>query len=269
MIYKGLECQSHFVSTVPVHNFGVWSFSFERHTTFFLSKSQTLIQSFRTSKCSKRMRKMKPFLSNITSLLIFLACTLVTVFGQRSSVCDTDPDVVGYSTIEDMNLDMQDLVGDNVFRQFPWTIFIVTEPLTPIVNNTIFTCGVNNSVEDECVFDGGSEQVLIEAILENVSFEGLTFQNFNETSIGAFAPTTSVVTFTNCIWTVSVCCFRKCVSRFCLYPESHVWTCYIDTSELLYYFYHLNDIRRGHEASNEGLFARHSHVGKWLFRSCL
>ena len=181
------------------------------HNFFPLSKSQTLIQSFRTSKCSKRIRKMKPFLSNITSLLIFLACILVTVVGQRSSVCDTDPDVVGYSTIEDMNLDMQDLVanmtdGDNVFRLCPRTIFIVTEPLTPIVNNTIFTCGVNNSVEDECVFDGGSEQVLIEAILENVSFEGLTFQNFNETSIGAFAPTTSVVTFTNCIWTVSMCC---------------------------------------------------------------
>lgn len=169
---------------------------------------------------------MKPCLSCTTSLLIFLACILVPAFGQRSSACDTDPDVVGYSTIEDMNLDMQDLVanmteGDNVFRLCPRTVFNVIEPLTPVLNNTIFGCGENNSVEDECVFDGGSVQVLIADILENVSFEGLTFQNFNETSIGAFAPRTSVVAFTNCSWTVSLYCFRKCVVRFCLYPESH------------------------------------------------
>jgi hypothetical protein len=115
-----------------------------------------------------------------------------------------------------MNLDMQDLVanmtdGDNVFRLCPRTVFNATEPLTPILNNTIFACGVNSSVEDECVFDGGSVQVLIEEILANVSFEGLTFRNFNETSIGAFAPTTSVVTFTSCLWTVSLFCCRKCV----------------------------------------------------------
>lgn len=185
-----------------------------------------MIQSFRTSKSKKRIRKMMPFLYRTTSLLIFLACILFPAFGQRSSVCDTDPDVVGYSTIEDMNLDMQDLIvnvtdGDNVFRLCPRTVFNVTEPLTPILNNSIFACGVNNSVENECVFDGGSVQVLIEEILENVSFEGLTFQNFNETSIGAFAPTTSVVRLTNCIWTVSLYCFGKCVVLFCLYPESH------------------------------------------------
>jgi hypothetical protein len=169
----------------------------------------------------KKVRKMKRFLSNTTTLLIFM----VPVFGQRASNCSMDRDLVGYSTIQDINLDMQEFVanttgGENVFRLCPRTVFNVSEPLMPILSNATFACGSNNSVEDECIFDGGSVQVMIGDISTNVTFKGLTFRNFSETSIRAFAPKDSVVEFANCIWTVSSYGLQKCIHGFCLFDKS-------------------------------------------------
>ena len=171
---------------------------------------------------------MSLYIIRAMSLIIFMACILLPAFGQRATTCGSDPNVNGYSTIEDINLDMQELLVNNtdgnndgtnssVFTLCPRTSFSAESgPLVPLLNDTIILCGETGDIGDECTFEGGDVQILLEGELRNVTIQGIGFQGFTGTSIAAYASTASTVVFANCRWTVSM---KPFLSSYCKCPE--------------------------------------------------
>lgn len=160
---------------------------------------------------------MLSFQVSTTSLLVLLFCIAIimpTTNSQQSRQVDCplqDDVVTGYESIEDMNLDMQD-ISMNVTSSGPYefvlcpdtTFTIAAEPLRPLLNDCAFVCAA-----EACVFDGGEEQVVLEGDLFNVTFEGIEFQNFANTSIYGKASSNSTVLFDRCTWSVSIHESRK------------------------------------------------------------
>jgi len=63
----------------------------------------------------------------------------------------------------------------------------------------VLKCGENGSFFDNCIFEGGKNQVIIEGDLAFIEFHGLIFQLSNQTSILIVA-NDSFVTFSECLW---------------------------------------------------------------------
>ena len=145
-----------------------------------------------------------------TSLIFCIGCILLpTAFEQsRAQECSGPGSIVGYATIKDLNLDMQDIVANGTdvgpleFTLCPMTTFTVVEPLRPLLSNCQFTCGTGVQ-EEGCIIDGGVEQVVLEGDLVNLRFLGIEFRNFEEKSIAATASANSTALFDRCMWHVS------------------------------------------------------------------
>lgn len=143
-------------------------------------------------------------------LRVSLACVLFSIAsGQsRTQECFGEGSIEGYKTIEDINLDMEDILMDGSvpgpyeFRLCPITTFSVTEPLRPLLSDCNFVCGAGGE-EEGCIIDGGDEQVVLEGNLFNITFQGIGFQSFQNTSVAARASGNSTVLFDQCDWTVS------------------------------------------------------------------
>jgi len=164
---------------------------------------------------------MSPF-RRTASLLALLVCTILSaaLAQSRTQECFGDGSIEGYKTIEDMNLDMEDIVtngtldGGYTFRFCPITRFDVVEPLRPILNDTLFVCGAGGE-EEGCILSGGTEQVTLEGDLFNVTFLGMVFQNFTNTSVSASASGNSTVLFDRCRWSVRIHESRVLLALLC------------------------------------------------------
>jgi len=89
-----------------------------------------------------------------------------------------------------------------------------SEPLQPVLDNTMFVCGDDGSRSNRCVIVGGNQQVLIRDSLvsgyplQELNFMGITFSAFETngemtgSSISALASSTTTATFTDCTWQV-------------------------------------------------------------------
>lgn len=133
-----------------------------------------------------------------------------TAFAQtRTQECFQSRSIEGYKSIEDMNLDMQDIVmkgtisGPYTFTFCPLSTFIVDEPLRPLLSDSSFVCGTGDDATESCVVRGGQQQVVLQGYLFNVTFKGLDFDNFQNTSVTGNASTNSTALFDRCRWRVS------------------------------------------------------------------
>lgn len=151
--------------------------------------------------------RIRLLLRRIRFLALMICIFVSSVSSQtRSQDCFGAGSIQGYKSIEDLNLDMQDIVasgnvtGSFVFTFCPITTFFVVEPLRPLLSDTLFVCGAGGSPNEECIFDGGQQQVVLEGDLFNVTIFGVDFQNFENTSILGNASTNSTVLFDRCNW---------------------------------------------------------------------
>lgn len=144
-----------------------------------------------------------PFLLTCISLLTSKASS------QRIQQCFDQGDIVGYTSIEDINLDMEDIVmngtitGPYQFTLCPLSSFDVVEPLRPLLSNTTFVCGTGG-VGESCTITGGAQQVVLEGDITGVRLFGIDFENFSNASIAASASGNSTVRLEQCRWRVSM-----------------------------------------------------------------
>lgn len=154
------------------------------------------------------------------------ALALVAMMGQtvaqtdsaftRAEPCAADDGIIGYSTIEALNLDMEDELSridgggavpttDYIMTLCPGSISVESDPLRPILDRVVFMCTDGT----ECAIDGSTQQVLIQDsaatgyTITSITFMGVTFSGFNEgvsSSVEATEPT--VVSYVNSNWQV-------------------------------------------------------------------
>lgn len=156
-----------------------------------------------------------------------LSHVLLLVFNtgraQRIGPCPSDDATFGYSTLEDIRLDIQDEVtrisNDGAAPQPPYIYPLCPQqqfsfqdgdaifpPLEPVLDQSLFVCGVDGTGMG-CEFVGGQIQFLFsqETALSviNVTFQGISFNGFTETSMEMQGSRDAVmVEFENCSWSV-------------------------------------------------------------------
>lgn len=140
-------------------------------------------------------------------------------FQRTVRECDNSPGTIGYSSITDMNVDIEreiELLASGkkpdsayLFILCPETeIDVGDTSLTPMLDNSIFACGENGKPKG-CVFKGGKIQVNIPRSVEgghnmqSVSFMGVSFQGFSHAAISGDAGSTTEVTLSHVEFSVS------------------------------------------------------------------
>ena len=158
---------------------------------------------------------------------------------RRQVACPTDPSIQGYVSIQDMNQDMKleaarlapptlkEPLDRYTFRICPHTTLLGSEQLTPLLDRVEFICGANGDSQDQCIIQGGATQVLLlvqspprngtanstnttttttDTIADTRQlyvFRGITFQDSQQLSIAALAPSfTTSAEFYDCHWKV-------------------------------------------------------------------
>jgi hypothetical protein len=139
-------------------------------------------------------------------------------FTRAAACAAPDAGIVGYSTIDNLNLDMEDELsrivndgGDIPAIDYnmilcPGSISAAAGPLLPILDRVVFTCTDGT----ECSIDGSNgQQVLIQDsaatgyTITSITFMGVTFSGFTggvSSSVQATNPT--VVSYVNSVWQV-------------------------------------------------------------------
>ena len=165
----------------------------------------------------------------------------------RQVVCPSDETLMGYTSIDAINLDIQRAVSliispnhvppdQYVYTICPNTVLNGEHQLSPVLHNSHFVCGREGYATDNCRIEHGSTQVLI--IDTNVEpyprapaagasgahamhggaaygssprlfvFKGLTFAHSSDVSVAAVASTTTFAEFYDCHWKVREDPFR-------------------------------------------------------------
>lgn len=160
----------------------------------------------------------------IRTLVVLLFFCLTTTTAQRTNPCPSDPATSGYTTISDINLDLQDaadlvLSGDIppilplLYPICPDSALIFEPDDVPIQPrlDASFTCGIDGAANN-CQIQGGTTQFLLRGDtafpdlgLSNVTMRGIIFSAFTEASIAVFgsAEIDVDVVLEECSWTVS------------------------------------------------------------------
>lgn len=145
--------------------------------------------------------------------------TMFAMAAGERAICQGDPSVFGYSSIEDLNHDI--LVefesihsgvglpkGFYVFNLCPHTIFRGGEAIKPLLNNSRFLCGNDGDSNNKCTVAGGDTQVRIvdhpDAHMKYLSFHGITFSDSEEIGVSAEAHSGVLAEFVDCHWVVSL-----------------------------------------------------------------
>jgi hypothetical protein len=183
------------------------------------TKAQRRISIHYRSTMQSTMRQpLNAFLA-----IVALACQATA---QSAGPCDRDTSVEGYSSITDINADMQAELGriadggepneSYTYRLCPNVVYdAATAPLVPVLSNSFFVCGSDGSRNNNCIILGGDEQIRIQDstlndyTLERLSFMGLTFADFNGnnaatgTCVSALADSRTTAVFIDVSFTVS------------------------------------------------------------------
>lgn len=138
---------------------------------------------------------------------------------------------MGYTNVPALNMDMADefdrIAGGAEasppydFVLCPMTIFDTSsEPIRPVLSDLTIRCG-----GDGCQLDGGTSQVVFEDStldnypIENITMTGISFTNFDGTSIAAYASDSTRATFESCAWAVSKPAQRFTNNMSVLFPS--------------------------------------------------
>jgi hypothetical protein len=88
-----------------------------------------------------------------------------------------------------------------LYRLCPNVEIIMTEPLRPKLDGSIFRCGDSGLPAEDCQFTGGDHQVIVSPSeissffpMQEVRFEGVTFTSFSESAISGDATDETTVT---------------------------------------------------------------------------
>jgi len=153
------------------------------------------------------------------SQIIALSCYLIVAQGEPSA-CPTDPDVIGFTTINDLNEWMSTIwyfINSGGFYPPPYFFSLCPNTvfddsfIFPVLNDTWVLCGGSGSSEDNCIVQTNETQVIllphdytsegaVAPPLEQVNFLGLTFRKSSDVSIGAYGSANSWVFFKDCHW---------------------------------------------------------------------
>jgi hypothetical protein len=145
--------------------------------------------------------------------------TMAQQFPQPDNTvqCPNAPSLEGYITIEamntDMNAELERITGGGAEpTQLPYTMILCplttfdasTTRLNPVLRRITFSCGVGEPDDIGCIFDQGEEQVRIQDstefpyAIEEVTFIGVTFQQFTTRAIEARAQDPTKLTLIDC-----------------------------------------------------------------------
>lgn len=142
---------------------------------------------------------------------------------QSVENCANSPGTIGYTSIANINLDIEQEAGRVSEGALPLPLYIYPLcpeetlvfnegdiPIRPAFENSSFVCG-NIGEGNNCVIQGGATQVQIDnqfapvgSILNGLNFVGITFAGFSGTSFGIFGQSENVeVAIRNCDFMVS------------------------------------------------------------------
>jgi hypothetical protein len=145
----------------------------------------------------------------------------------RQVPCPTNPSIMGYTTIQDLNNDMADELArieeigeapdmDYILNMCsdPDNVFDATgnNPIRPVIDRAQIYCGGPDAVDAVCFIDASREQVAIEDItttlqgytLNEILFQGLTFTRFGRGLSASLIASAATATFIDCTWEVRV-----------------------------------------------------------------
>jgi hypothetical protein len=140
------------------------------------------------------------------------------VFRAGTGECPSNPELRGYTSVEDLNADIQTeflrITTDGGSQQDSYFLLLCPDTtfstedveLMPKLNKATFSCGESGDVNQNCIFSGGEENVRVRNpgiegfVFDTMSFVGITFQEFTDQSISlrGAAPTETV--FIDCVW---------------------------------------------------------------------
>jgi hypothetical protein len=199
---------------------------------FEMLSSPRLFDEPTASTMMKRRRPWKVTLhytlTTIGFTIFLLADSIQSqfVFPSSSGPCPSNPEMIGYMSVEDLNADMNTELqritdgGSQPESYFlllcPETTFSTfDDPLMPTLNRATFSCGETGDVNQNCIFSGGEQNIRVRDpgvegyIFNTMNFIGLTFQAFTDQSINlrGIAPTEAV--FMDCVWQVRSVSFTR------------------------------------------------------------
>ena len=125
-------------------------------------------------------------------------------YNKRADICASDGVTLGYDTLEELNLDIQEerarLEGGGepfnpyLFTLCPQTVFEAAgNTIVPSLNNILIGCGAPPISTNQCVILNGDVQVAIgdfldtEIPVETVRLSGMTFSSFTGSAIAGGA----------------------------------------------------------------------------------
>lgn len=159
--------------------------------------------------------------SSIVSLLLSAPTSRAQTFA-RQVACPTDASITGYTSLEDLNLDMgeeRDRIASGGTPSPEYNFNLCSDPdtiydasrgneINVVLDNTNIFCGGLGASNPSCIVEGGQLQVRIENSevdgypIESAFFQGLTFRDFRGRSIAFLANTPTQANFEDCIWQV-------------------------------------------------------------------
>jgi len=159
-------------------------------------------------------------------------------FGTSVAACPNAPGVVGYGTLDALNVDMtaelekiqagEPAQEPYMFELCPNTVFDTSvAPLVPLLSGSVFSCGSAAVPGTSCDFMGGQTQVLIEDPidvpgyeLDMVSIVGISFLGFTGSAISGGAGSNTTVDVINARFAVSMTIFYIHVIGFrCVHTD--------------------------------------------------
>jgi hypothetical protein len=118
---------------------------------------------------------------------------------QTGPVLCSDGVTMGYASGEVLAADVQITGGARDFALCPQTTLSLTTAPLSIAHSVILRCGNEGVSADNCVLEGGAQQVIITGDIAFIEFHGITFTQSTTESVQITAED-STVTFIDCIW---------------------------------------------------------------------
>jgi hypothetical protein len=182
----------------------------------------------RTKKHRHRNRRAQVAIRKLLPAGLALASCFHTSRAQtdaftRQVECPNDPSIMGYTSIQDLTRDMEaELARIGEAGEIPDIDYILNicpsdepytlgDPIKPINRAQIY-CGGPAAVDATCIITGERTQVrigdlMVEGLpdysINEVLFQGITFDDFSRRSAQLQASAPAVASFVNCIWQVS------------------------------------------------------------------
>lgn len=170
---------------------------------------------------TRSMKMMTNCIQLLLGSLLFLSPSVsARSVNAKAAPCPTDPSIIGYTSIADINQDQYDelariTAGSSKasppysFVLCPNTEFDTTaQTLKIVLSGSVFSCGSETAANSElsCSLKGGAQQVYVTDSttpnyeLSSATIVGVTFENFNGTSIDVLATEKLTLTLVDVIW---------------------------------------------------------------------